>query len=100
MGAVARELRHYRQIPVNISADDLAYATSLEEVSWGLVLIGITMILHGLGMLVATITGNRVSLQLERYESFFLGLIPVVVASWIIVLVHLVEAMVWAGFFL
>ena len=31
-------------------ADDLTYVTSLEEVSWGLALIAVTMIIHAVAM--------------------------------------------------
>lgn len=85
---------------MNIPENDLHYVISLEEVAWGLVLIAITMTLHGLGMLLATQAGEGVARRLERYESYFVGVFPIVVASWIIVIVHLTEAIVWAGFFL
>jgi hypothetical protein len=85
---------------LDIPADDLHYVISLEEVAWGLVLIAITMTLHGLGMLLATQAGGGVSRRLERFESYFFSVFPIVVASWIIVIVHLAEAIVWAGFFL
>ena len=85
---------------MNIPADDLYYVTSLEEVGWGLGLIAITMVMHGFGMLVAMRTGTGVVQRLERYEGFFVGVVAIVFASWIIVLVHLIESMVWAAFFL
>jgi hypothetical protein len=85
---------------LNIPAEDLHYVISLEEIGWGLVLIAITMTLHGLGMLLATQAGQGVARRLERYESYFVGVFPIVVASWIIVIVHLAEAIVWAAFFL
>jgi hypothetical protein len=85
---------------LEIPAGDLHYAISLEEIGWGLLLIAITMTLHGLGMLLATQAGGGVSHRLQRYESYFVGVFPIVVASWIIVIVHLMEAIVWAGFFL
>lgn len=85
---------------MKFSAEDLSYVISLEEIGWGLALIGITMTLHGCGMLIAMNAGNRVVQRLDRHESYVFQVIPIVLVSWIIVLVHLVEALVWSGFFL
>lgn len=84
---------------LEIPADDLHYVISLEEIAWGMALIAITMTLHGLGMLLAMQTGESVSRRLERYEGYLVGVLSIVVASWIIVIVHLTEAIIWAGFF-
>lgn len=84
---------------LDIPADDLHYVISLEEVAWGLVLIAITMTIHGFGMLLATQAGEGVAHRFQRYESYFIGVFSVVLASWIIVLVHLTEALVWSTFF-
>jgi len=75
------------------------YVTSLEEIFWGGVLIAITMAMHGFGMLGVL----RVQSSLkERYKvrpTFAKGMIALVLASWMILLVHLLEVFVWAGFF-
>ena len=81
-------------------AGDLSYVTSLEEVGWGLALIAITMTMHGFGMLVATETATSVGRRFAHREGSFGGVASIVLTSWIIVLVHLIEAMVWAAFFL
>lgn len=80
-------------------AGDPSYVTSLEEVGWGLALIAITMAMHGFGMLVATETATGVAQRFARRESSFGGVASIVMISWIIVFVHLIEAAVWAVFF-
>ena len=75
------------------------YVTSLEEVLWGGTLVVITMAMHGVGMLAVL----RINLAIKRWlgatKSLVLGLVPVILASWMIMLVHLVEVIVWALFF-
>ena len=83
---------------MDIPAGDLNYVTSLEEVAWGLGLIAITMAMHGFGMLVATDTASGLARRFEGHEGSFGSVVSIVVISWIIVSVHLIEAMVWAAF--
>ena len=75
------------------------YVTSLEEVLWGGTLVVITMAMHGVGMLAVL----RISLAIKQWlgatKSLVLGLVPVILASWMIMLVHLIEVIVWALFF-
>lgn len=75
------------------------YVTSLEEVCWGAILIAVTMILHGLGMLLVLRVNTRLQFRLERRPSFLTDIGSLILASWMIVLVHLVEVFIWAGFF-
>jgi hypothetical protein len=76
------------------------YVTSLEEIGWGVGLVAITMVMHGLGM-VWTLQAIR---GLERRAGPTPGLgaslVLLVVAAWLITLSHLVEVLTWAGFFL
>jgi hypothetical protein len=85
---------------MNMPIGELNYVTSLEETLWGLVLIAITMAVHGFGMLVAIEAATRVGRWFAHREGAFGGVASIVLTSWIIVLVHLIEALVWAGFFL
>jgi len=82
------------------SSSDLAYVTSAEEVLWGIVLIAITMVMHGFGMLLVLRGGAAWKLRLGSTPSFASGILVLILASWMIFLVHLSEAMVWAAFFL
>ena len=80
---------------------DQNYVTSLDEIIWGGTLVAVTMVLHALGML----TILRVNVRLKNYlgekvQLFFVGVGTLILASWMILVVHLVEVAVWAAFFL
>jgi hypothetical protein len=76
------------------------YATSVEEVLWGITLVAITMAIHGCGMVATLFTAHIVKHETAGPVSFFRGGAVLIVASWMIVLIHLVELLVWAAFFL
>jgi voltage-gated potassium channel len=76
------------------------YVISLEEIFWGGLLMAITMTIHGFGMLTVLRVNNAVIRRLESKKSLVTGMLPVILASCMILFVHLVEVMVWAGFFL
>jgi voltage-gated potassium channel len=78
----------------------VSYVTSLEEVFWGISLVAVTMAIHGIGMLLTLVTCHGMRQRHAARQSFFLGIGVLIFASWMIVLVHLVELLVWAGFFL
>jgi hypothetical protein len=75
------------------------YVTSLEEVIWGGILVAITMAMHGLGMLAVLRVNTRLKWRFAQSRSFVAGIGILILASWMILLVHLVEVVVWAGFF-
>ena len=77
------------------------YVTSLEEVLWGITLVAITMAIHSRGMLATLFTCHAVRQHgAEGSVSFLRGGAVLILASWMIVLIHLVELLVWAAFFL
>jgi len=78
---------------------DLAYVTSIEEVSWGLALIAVTMMIHAVAM-PATIEACA-ALRRRRAHSgrFFGGVRVLLLGSAMIATTHLLEVIVWAGFF-
>ena len=79
--------------------DATPYITSLDEVFWGLLLIALTMVIHGAGVAVAL----RVVPALQRRDTItspLHGIGALVVATWILVLVHLLEIVAWGGFLL
>ena len=76
------------------------YVTSLEEVLWGGLLVAITMTMHGFGMMAVLRVNYTVKNWFKNKTSLLSGLSPVILASWMIMLVHLTEVAVWAGFFL
>ena len=76
------------------------YVTSLEEIFWGGLLIAITMALHGFGMLTVVRAHGALKERVERSPSFAAGLGVIILSSWMILFVHLLEVFAWAGFFL
>lgn len=79
---------------------DVSYGTSLEEVVWGITLVAITMAIHGYGMLLTLFTCHVIKDGTTEPLSFTRGGLMLILASWMIVFVHLVELIVWALFFL
>jgi hypothetical protein len=76
------------------------YVVSIEEILWGGVLVAITMGMHGLGMVTVLRVNNRIKQSLHTKKSLMVGLFPVILASGMILLVHLFEVLVWGMFFL
>jgi len=79
--------------------EELHYAISLDEILWGGLLLAITMVVHGSGMVLTLRTNHALRQKVERYQSFLLGLGVLIVAAWMIILVDLVEVLVWSGFY-
>ena len=80
--------------------DVTIYVISLREIVWGAMSVASTMIIHGFGMILTLRVNNAFKPRLERTRSFLLGVFALVLASWMIILVHLLEVAVWAGFFI
>ena len=80
------------------------YITSVEEVVWGIILVGSTLIIHAFGMLLTQHFSNEFRQQLggqvEERVPFLSGIGPIILASWMIVIVHCLEIVMWAGFFM
>ena len=75
------------------------YVASLDEMFWGGILVAATMVLHGLGMLGVLRVNTRLQFRIEQKPSFLADISSLILASWLILLVHLVEVVLWAGFF-
>jgi hypothetical protein len=76
------------------------YVVSIEEVLWGGVLMAITMALHGFGMLSVLRVNYSVKNWLHTKKSLMAGLLPVIFATGLILIVHLLEVLIWAIFFI
>jgi len=85
---------------MDITARDLQYVTSLEEIWWGGTLVALTLAMHGFGMIWTMHATNVLKQRFARNQSFAMGMGVIILASWMIILVHLLEVMLWAGFFL
>jgi hypothetical protein len=77
---------------------DLDYVIRLEEVMWGCLLVAVTLIIHGVGLFYTMRLASALMPRMRRVRpSFSMGV--VVLAALVIVVVHLIEVTVWAGFF-
>ncbi len=84
---------------MNPPALEPVYVISLEEIFWGALLVGVTMAMHGAGMLMVLRLNNNLKIRLEKNRGLVSGLLPLIVASCMIMLVHLSEVLVWSAFF-
>ena len=76
------------------------YVISLKEVCWGGTLVAITMAMHGCGMLGIMRIVNGLKERCAARPSLLSGLGILILASWLIMVLHLSEVVVWAAFFL
>ena len=76
------------------------YVTSLDEIFWAGTLMAITMAMHGFGMLAVLRVNFAIKDRIGKKDGLILGIFPLIIASWIIMLVHLIEVAAWAAFFI
>jgi hypothetical protein len=74
------------------------YVIRIEEVIWGAIMMAVTMTIHGFGMLFVLRVNHRLKTRLEAMNNLVAGLTPVILASCMIMVVHLVEVFIWAKF--
>ena len=79
---------------------DATYVTSLEEVFWGGTLVALTMAMHGFGMVGVLRANHALKRWLGTKGGILVTLFPVIFTSWLIMLLHLAEVIIWAGFFI
>jgi hypothetical protein len=77
-----------------------SHLISIAEVMWGIILIAVTMAIHAFGMLTTLAASRTLWRGRPQRRGDFAGVRVLIIASWMIVVVHLVEVMVWAGFLL
>jgi hypothetical protein len=73
--------------------------TTLEEVIWGIGLVAVTMIIHAFAMPMTLAVCSVAQTRRPNWRGFFAGVRVLLLASGLIVITHLVEVAVWAGFF-
>jgi hypothetical protein len=79
-------------------APDVNPIFALDTLGAALFLIALTMALHGYGMLMTLRGHNWLVQALKRFRSSAAGIIPLIVASWMILLTHIAELLVWTLF--
>jgi hypothetical protein len=83
---------------MNAASSSLTHVTSLEEVTWGVVLIAVTMAIHAVAMPATLVASGRLRARLSGSASFRNDVIVLLAASWMIVFAHLLEVVAWAVF--
>lgn len=76
------------------------YVIGIGEVLCGSVLLAATMTLHGCGVLVTLRSTGALKRRAGPAASGIAGIGVLIVASWMLVLLHLLEVVVWALFYL
>lgn len=81
--------------------DELHYVISLDEIMWGGLLLAVTMVIHGTGMVLTLRASNALKRMSQRFKrhSFIFGLSVLIIAAWMIILIDLLEISVWSGFY-
>jgi hypothetical protein len=74
------------------------YVMKLGELAWGLVLLAVTMAVHGIGMLWTLRVTGAFAQRFRNAATFAPSLGRVVLATWMITSVHLFEVFLWAVF--
>jgi hypothetical protein len=83
---------------MNAPISEPYYVTSLEEMFWGIILVAITMVIHAFGMLWTVNCSNDFKEKFGQ-RSLVAGISNLILASWLIMFVHILEVIMWAGFF-
>jgi hypothetical protein len=76
------------------------YVTSLDEIFWAGTLMAVTMTMHGFGMLTVLRVNFGIKEWIGAKPGVLLEIFPLIIASWMIMFVHLIEVGVWAAFFI
>jgi len=79
--------------------EETLYSTRLEELFWGGLLLAITMAIHAVGMLFTVRWTDALKRRFPAPPGILIALGLVIFASWMILLVHVLEVAVWARFF-
>jgi len=72
--------------------------TSLEEILWGICLVAATLVIHAFGMVMTLRINAALQPRVARARSFTLDVGLLILSSWIIIVIHLFEVLVWALF--
>src|SRR3954454_5159400 len=75
------------------------YVLSAKEIFSGIVLVAFTMVVHGTGMILTLYASRSFAERFEKRRPLLSGLSTLILASWIIILVHCSEVVIWAAFF-
>jgi len=83
---------------MDVLIDHVTYVTRVEEVIWGCVLMALSLIIHGLGMVLTLHLASGAKRRLGPPDSFIAGLSAIILGSWMIMFIHILEILMWSGF--
>lgn len=83
---------------MNPTVDSITYVTRFEEVLWGCGLMAVSLVIHGLGMVLTLHLVSRAKPRLGPPDSFRAGLGAIILGSWMIMAVHILEILMWSAF--
>jgi len=83
---------------MNDSIPTPTYVTSLEEILWGICLVAVTLVIHAFGMVMTLRVNGALQPKVAQVRSFIPDVGLLILSSWMIILVHLFEVLVWALF--
>lgn len=81
-----------------IAAPDVNVLFSGETIIAAMILVAVTMAIHGCGMLLTIRTCTRFRKWTRKFSVLLVGLGPLILASWMIFASHILEVAVWALF--
>ena len=77
---------------------DLDYVIRFDEVMWGCLLLAVTISIHGAGLFYTTRMSATLIARIRKLGHGS-GMAVAILIVWVIVVLHLIEVAVWAGFF-
>ncbi len=83
---------------MNAPISDTTYITRIDEMLWGIILVAITMVIHAFGMLLTVNCSDDFKAKFGQ-RSLGSGLSNLILASWLIMFVHMLEVLMWSSFF-
>ena len=87
------------RVSMHTTIEPTTYVTGAEELVWGLVLLAISLTVHGFGMVVTLRTTGNFKRRFATTGRMLSGITTVILGSWMILAVQIVEVAMWAGFF-
>jgi hypothetical protein len=76
------------------------YVIGIGEVLCGSLLLAATMVIHGSGVLLTLRSTDALKRRIGGRSAGVAGMGVLIVASWLLVLLHLLQVIVWAAFYL
>lgn len=79
--------------------EPITYVTRTEEIVWGFVLMALSLVIHGFGMVLTLHATGKFKHHFAENRRVVSGIGVVILGSWLILVVQIVEIVMWAVFF-